>query len=634
LKTWWRCLRVGDWGIQLVLLCLVSLVYLGIADIEPREYLAHLGRVSLWTAVVLSGAYLVNNYHDRSGDLRKAAHDGLVQEHPRLVFLLGVGCLAASAALLALMAPSGPIKMVGTVQVMAALAYSTPWPRLKERGVWGLITAATMQRIPAFLMLVLAFPLRPGVVAALLGWLLVVGLIFILEHQLLDLRHDAGARVRTWATRQGRMSSQVARFRLYRLFGFVSWAAAGIILIDSPDLSGAGSALLLLAISGLVGFLVPRRHVGNRSLPRRHEMPRPQTRDKIVIHGAGLSGLMAAIKLADWGRAVEIREKRPGPGSATAGDSSVHAVRFDPGYLEEYLDCPLTGCFEPVERETLYLEGRARLARSPHWVCKRGSDPDSLDSYLLALAHERGIDPVYEDDTIDLKTVPDRPMILATGLAPESYRDLGIDHVLLSGFSATGPCTGRNRLLTYIGSHTHPGYAYVASARGVIHALIFSRQGVAADALAVFEDRLWQTERIEFAEWRPMAGAVPRQCQLLHSGRILTGMLSGMMDPFWYSGVSGALLSGAMAAVACVHPTLAEMEHRHSTRNFGRQLVLADLGARLPWPCFLGPWLINGLIDPAGSLGRWCWCSSVRPRQEAVKAPAVELQENKIRGCG
>jgi flavin-dependent dehydrogenase len=482
-----------------------------------------------------------------------------------------------------------------------------------------------MQRIPSFLMIVLAFPPRVAAALSIAVWLFIVGVLFIVEHQLEDLANDQRFGVRTWATARGRLRTQRTRFRLYRIYGWVSVAAAAVVFWETTTWAGLFSGLLLMSFSSLLRFLAWGRYVGNRSLPRPADLPPTPGKDRVVIHGGGLSGLMAAIKLADWGYEVEVREKMPA-GDHREQSSTVHAVRFDPAYLEEYLECPVGDCFESVHRETIYVNGRPLRRNSRHWVCRRGRSPDTLDGRLTEFARHRGVIFVHVGGVRESSS---GPTILATGLSTASFETLDLDHTRLSGYWAAAPCSRPNVLLTYVGNYAHPNYGYVASVDGTLYALLFSRRGTTPEALEIFKCQLEATEGITFDTWRTMRGAVPREVHLFRSGYVLAGTLGGVMDPFWYSGVSGALVSGGLAALAHVDPELAQMEHRYVTRNFRVQLWLSDVAARLPWRWALVPWIVNGIIDPAGSLGRWCRKPRTRERVEPLEPPAVELQHQK-----
>ena len=230
MRSWWVTLRVGDWGIQLFLLWFGALVYFLVSVEDPAPYLAHLALVSVWSSLFLIAGYLINNYCDRVQDRGKEFSDPRVQSDPGMVLAVGVVCLVCAAVILVKEAPNRSIVLVGAVQIIGGLAYSVPGPRLKERGVWGLLTAAAMQRVPGFLMIVLVFPGRPVAAVALTTWFLVMGLVFILEHQLADLANDKLVGVRTWATARGRLRTQRARYRLYRALWLVGMAAAVAVL--------------------------------------------------------------------------------------------------------------------------------------------------------------------------------------------------------------------------------------------------------------------------------------------------------------------------------------------------------------------------------------------------------------------
>lgn len=626
MSRWWRALRVADWGVQLLLLWGLALVYHAGSGLAALPFVRHLAAVSAGTAVLMAGAYLFNNWCDRDADRHKARHDALAQRRPGLVLALAGACLGGGPVLLWLLARSPAVAAVGAAQAAVAVLYSLPGPRLKERGRWGLVAATLAQRVPALVMLALGFPVRAATLAALLGWTTVVGLLFIVEHQLEDLRTDSRTGVRTWAAGAGRLRAQRARQRLYGVFGLVNLAAAAAVALAAPGAAGVAAAVFLLAGGATLRTLGQRRYVGNRSLPRRGELGAPGAGRRVLVRGDGLGGLVAAIRLADWGFAVEVR----GTATPTAGTDhrgeSVHAVRFDPAFLADYLDLPLVDCFARVRRETLYLEGRPRRTSSPHWVCRRGPGPGTLDARLTALARARGVVFTAAGGDSDSDSGPAAAAILATGLDPATTAAPGQRATRLTGWLASAPHEGPDVLLTYLGAYTHPNYGYVATCGGTAFALLFSRCGVAPEALARFERDLRDTEQLDFARWRPLDGAVPRECRLFAGDTVLAGTLAGMIDPFWYSGVSGALLSGGVAALALVDRDLAAREHRQFTRRFSAQLALADLAERLPWRLALATWAVNGVIEPAGSLGRWCRPPRDEGTRDHAQAPAGELE--------
>jgi 4-hydroxybenzoate polyprenyltransferase/flavin-dependent dehydrogenase len=622
-KSWWRTLRVADWGIQLLLLWCAAFAYHAGSGIGAGAYVSHVARVSAISVLVLAGAYLFNNWCDRAQDRMKATCERRAQDSPRLVLALAVAAFAGGIALAVALYPRGWVPAVGAAQVAGAVAYSVRGVRLKERGAWGLLAAAMLQRIPGFLMVVVGFAPRWPAAAAILAWSFVVGLLFIVEHQVEDLSADRGAGVRTWATRAGRLRAQRLRHRLYGLHGVTNAVAAVTIVVGAATPQGVVSGLSLFALGLLLPALAWRRYVGNRSLPRRDEPARASDGQRVIIHGAGLSGLVAASRLADWGFAVEVRDIDLPRDVVRSAGTSVHAVRFDPAFVADYLDFPVDRCFERVDRETIYVEGRRRSTGSPHWVCRRGNGPGTLDGFLADQARKRGVTFAPAQGAPGTSGAL---TILATGLAPGSFAGLGLRHTPLHGWWAEARRTGPNILLTYVGSTTHPNYGYVASCGDTVYALLFSRRGVTPASLADFRRRLEATEGLVFEAWHPFTGAVPRECRLFSGDHILAGTLAGMMDPFWYSGVAGALLSGGVAALACVDPVLASLEHRRFTRTFRGQLLLADAAACLPWWSSVVTWAVNGAIDPAGSLGRWCRLPRCEGRGDRSQFPTVELQ--------
>jgi flavin-dependent dehydrogenase len=129
---------------------------------------------------------------------------------------------------------------------------------------------------------------------------------------------------------------------------------------------------------------------------------------------------------------------------------------------------------------------------------------------------------------------------------------------------------------------TNYDFAYLAADHGLLFALLFSRQRLAEASLGEFQQLLKSTEGIQIARWAFSMGAIPTEPRLFYKGYVLTGTLSGMIDPFLLHGISGALTSGKIAAQALLDRQGAIREFRHLTRNFHLKKALKALSVRLP----------------------------------------------------
>jgi flavin-dependent dehydrogenase len=90
--------------------------------------------------------------------------------------------------------------------------------------------------------------------------------------------------------------------------------------------------------------------------------------------------------------------------------------------------------------------------------------------------------------------------------------------------------------------------------------------------------------------WEYVHGAAPATSpdspQLFHDGLIMCGTMSGSLDPFMGFGISGALVSGKVAAIAVTDRAKALEEFQRFNRNYARVFefkrgLWAELRARV-----------------------------------------------------
>jgi len=254
----------------------------------------------------------------------------------------------------------------------------------------------------------------------------------------------------------------------------------------------------------------------------------------------------------------------------------VHTSRFNLDKTCSYLDLDISGCFEKVEVETAYLYGRRVAIRSRAYACERGDGADSLDQALKTMALKRGVVFDYRLPIMDEHRAGDRT-ILATGFSRTTYQQLGIRHTFFNGYEARMPWSQGVTLTSFKDTYTHQDFAYMASKNGIAYTLLFSRNGVNENDLERYQSHLEQTTGLTFPDWNHAVGCVPVENHLYAGGRILAGTLSGMIDPFFLSGVVGAMVSGKIAAMAVVEPNNAVRAYRQFTKNFRMKRRLHQL---------------------------------------------------------
>jgi 4-hydroxybenzoate polyprenyltransferase len=208
LQFWARLIRWGEWyNSKLPLVALAVMYVTWHESPDPTLALVALGLGLAFAILYLAFGYLINDLSDWEVDIQagkqRVAHQ-LGRPFARLVavvlFVLSLACLA-------------PYWVQPTVILQAvacyglALAYSFPPLRLKERGWWGLMSGSLAQRaLPALLAATLVAPLiwELGIFALLY---LLIGLRWILIHQIEDREHDIATGIHTYVTDHGETSN-------------------------------------------------------------------------------------------------------------------------------------------------------------------------------------------------------------------------------------------------------------------------------------------------------------------------------------------------------------------------------------------------------------------------------------------
>ena len=330
----------------------------------------------------------------------------------------------------------------------------------------------------------------------------------------------------------------------------------------------------------------------------------PQKR--VMIFGAGISGLVAAINLAKAGFDVTVSEKRDSIGGSPKWHPSVHQQVFDVQKTAKYLDIDISSCFSPVRKHVFYFYGRKSIVDVPanSYVCEKGQRSSSIECFLFKKAMDLGVKFVFGETfnpkNLRLLRLDSHAFIVATGLESEPYKALGVRHSRVQGFRASKTADEPGIALSFFGDYTNQDFAYVASSGDIMFSLLFARRGMEGRNLAAFEKHLLETEGISFDNWAFSNGCVPLETNLVKNGMVLAGTISGMIDPFFFNGLSGALISGKLAAEFFLNKNYALKEFKWFTSNFRIRQSLKSASTKLPLKMLSFP-----IVVKLGSYLRW-----------------------------
>jgi len=288
---------------------------------------------------------------------------------------------------------------------------------------------------------------------------------------------------------------------------------------------------------------------------------------KVLIVGAGPAGLVASINAAREGFDVTVAEQEDRIGGNPEWHPSAHTTPLKGPETWEYIGIDCAPCFHDVTESLMLVVAGNRVpldrAPEPTYTCERGGRETSLDSFLYKIAVKEGVkfDFGRKVSKEDLDKAPGHT-ILSSGLTLDMYK------ILDKSFS------------NYIGYHAfldHPPdkaegaiyfgglgkeYGYSSACNGIWYVLLFSRNELPKKNLDHFNELLKKFEDKEVTEWRRFHGASPKAGpQLKYEDRfILAGTLAGFIETNLGFGITGAMISGKIAAMAITDPERAKAE--------------------------------------------------------------------------
>ena len=166
------------------------------------------------------------------------------------------------------------------------------------------------------------------------------------------------------------------------------------------------------------------------------------------------------------------------------------------------------------------------------------------------------------------------PVILATGLTPSMYSMLDKPCGNYAGYHAFCDHPVEDYCASIYFGGLGKEYGYTSAINGIWYCLLFARRELPDENLNYFAGMMERFEGKKISEWRKFFGSTPKDVpELICKDRyILAGTLAGFIETNLGFGITGALLSGKIAAQAVTEPDQARAEFGSFTAGIASRL--------------------------------------------------------------
>jgi flavin-dependent dehydrogenase len=309
---------------------------------------------------------------------------------------------------------------------------------------------------------------------------------------------------------------------------------------------------------------------------------------KTTIVGAGLSGLVAGINLCREGYEVEIWDAAKSLGMLEDLNPCVHATPIDPERVSRYIGIDISPCFSAVKRFRIIVE-KEKFDLNPenYYLVERGGRKSSLDTYLYNIAKDMGIKVHFGHYVRNLKDIPERA-IVATGFNKEGMETVGLPYEQSSGICARKRLDDprfEDALIGWSGRYS-TDYGYLSVVNDLMFFLVFTRYRMTEQNIEDCKQHLEESEGLTFPKWGTHSGHIPvlgkNSLRLFRGNRVLTGTISGMIDPAGMFGIHGALMAGKIAELAYTDTEKALQDFERFNKNYQRVRIVSGIMRRTP----------------------------------------------------
>jgi flavin-dependent dehydrogenase len=305
--------------------------------------------------------------------------------------------------------------------------------------------------------------------------------------------------------------------------------------------------------------------------------------NEVIVVGAGLAGMTAALNLAREGKDVLVLERYDQVGGMPQVRPAIDVTPFDVGPVSKFIGVDLGAPqIVPCDKWNFYAFGtkvEMKVKEINLHCVERGPRKTALDKQLYDLCVEAGVKFEFGKDFISQHDFAQLPpdTIIATGLYPAgAFESFNIPYQKVFGYMGRGVTDDFPTCGVWM-DDLILDYAYYGASNGAVFCLYFAREPVKESEFNRFvETQLEGEEGMHIQSWIYHEGLVPtaeyNTPRLFWGDKILAGTLAGGMDPFALFGVHGSLVTGKIAAIALSDKAAAFALFKKYTRFFNRNL--------------------------------------------------------------